>query len=98
MVVKPGRALRAAGGPELAKLAAELLTGGRPVVGDIFAELGDVALEVHLVLLQPRDVELLARGAALELTREVFLVITDNPTAVRTPAIYRCEVVLELTW
>lgn len=98
MVVKPGRALRAAGGPELAKLAAKLLAGRRPVVGDVFAKLSDVALEVHLVLFQPGDVELLARGAALELTSEVFLVITDNPTAVRTLAIYRCPVMLELTW
>lgn len=38
-----------------------------------------MALEVELVLLEPRDVELLARGAALELTSDVLLVVADDP-------------------
>ena len=37
-----------------------------------------MALELQLVLLEPADVELLARGAALELPRDVFLVVADD--------------------
>ena len=40
-----------------------------------------MALEVELVLLEPGDVEFLARGAALELAGNVFLVVTDDPAA-----------------
>jgi hypothetical protein len=39
-----------------------------------------VALEVYLVLLQPADIELLARSATPKLSSDVFLVITDDPT------------------
>lgn len=38
-----------------------------------------MTLEVELVLLEPGDIELLARGAALQLSRDVLLVITDDP-------------------
>lgn len=61
------------------QFSAELLAGRSPVVGNIVAEVLHVALEVYLVLLQPADVELLARSATLELSSDVFLVITDNP-------------------
>lgn len=37
-----------------------------------------MALDVELVLLEPRDVELLASGAALELTRDVLFVVSNN--------------------
>lgn len=39
-----------------------------------------MALDVELVLLQPRDVELLASSAALELTCDVLFVVSNNPT------------------
>lgn len=39
-----------------------------------------MTLDVELVLLEPRDVQLLASGAALELTRDVLLVVSNNPT------------------
>lgn len=38
-----------------------------------------MALEVYLVLLQPADVELLARSATPKLSTDVFFVITDDP-------------------
>lgn len=76
--VEASRALGAAGGPELTQLAAKLLASGGPVVGDVIAELLDVALEVHLVLLEPADVELLSRGAALELASEVLFVVSND--------------------
>lgn len=38
-----------------------------------------MALEVHLVLLDPADVQLLARGATLELAGEVLLVVANDP-------------------
>ena len=37
-----------------------------------------MALDVELVLLQPRDVELLSGCAALELARDVLLVVADD--------------------
>ena len=38
-----------------------------------------MAAELQLVLLEPRDVEFLARCAALELSGDIFLVVTDDP-------------------
>jgi hypothetical protein len=38
-----------------------------------------MALELELVLLEPADVEFLAGSAALELARDVLLVVADNP-------------------
>jgi hypothetical protein len=38
-----------------------------------------VALELELVLLEPADVEFLARGAALELAVDVLFVVADDP-------------------
>lgn len=37
-----------------------------------------MTLEVHLVLLEPADVELLAGGAALELAGEILFVVADD--------------------
>ena len=51
----------------------------RPVGLDAVAEFDHVALEVELVLLEPRDVELLARCTALQLTVDVLVVVADNP-------------------
>lgn len=62
------RALRSAGGPVLAQFAGELLACRGPVGLDVLAEVLDVALQVELVLLEPADVELLSRGAALKLS------------------------------
>jgi hypothetical protein len=39
-----------------------------------------MTLEVQLVLLEPADVEFLARGTALELACNVLLVVADNPS------------------
>lgn len=38
-----------------------------------------MALEVELILLEPRDVEFLTRRAALELAGNVLLVVADDP-------------------
>ena len=73
-----GGAAGAAGLPVLAQFLAEFLAGGGPVVADAVAELGDVAFEVEFVLFQPRDVEFLPRGAALELPGDVFFVVAHD--------------------
>jgi hypothetical protein len=75
----PGRAARATRLPEVAEVLCELLARGGPVGLDAVAELDHVALEVELVLLEPRHVELLARGAALQLAVDVLVVVTNNP-------------------
>lgn len=82
-----GRALGSTRGPKLAQLSAELLARGRPVGAYIFAQLLDVALEVELVLLEPGDVELLARSAALQLPGDVLLVVADDP--IRLALVFR---------
>lgn len=64
--------------PDLAQFAAQFLTGHGPVVADVVADLHHMPLNLQLVLFQPRDVELLARGAALELTGDVLIVIADD--------------------
>lgn len=76
--VEARRALGPTGRPELAQLAAELLARGGPVVGDVIAQLLDVALEVEFVLLEPADVELLAGRAALELAGNVLFIVSDD--------------------
>lgn len=38
-----------------------------------------MTLEVYLILFKPADVELLARGATLELPGDVLFVIADDP-------------------
>jgi hypothetical protein len=63
----------------LLQFSAELLAGRSPVVGDIVTEVLHVALEVYLILLQPADIELLARSATLKLSSDVFLVVTNDP-------------------
>lgn len=35
-------------------------------------------LNLQLILLQPRHVQFLARGTALELPRDVLIIVTDN--------------------
>lgn len=64
--------------PKLAKILGEFLAGGGPVGLDAVAELDHVALEIELVFLEPRDVELLAAGATLELAANVLVVVTDD--------------------
>lgn len=41
-----------------------------------------MALNVHFVLLEPADVELLARGATLELAGHVLFVVANNSVQV----------------
>jgi len=38
-----------------------------------------VTLDVHLVLFEPAEIQLLSARATLELASDVFLVVTDNP-------------------
>lgn len=38
-----------------------------------------MTLKVQLVLLEPRNIELLARSSTLQLASDVFLVVADNP-------------------
>lgn len=56
-----------------------------------------MALDVELVLLEPRDVELLASGAALELTRDVLFVVSNNP-AHKSQSVQLCcsDIILSL--
>jgi hypothetical protein len=68
--------------PELADVLAEFLTGGGPVCLDAVAELGHVALQIELALLQPRDVQFSARCAALELAVDILVIVTDNPVLI----------------
>ena len=63
----------------MAEVLCELLASSCPISFDAVAELDHVALEVELVLLEPRDVELLARCAALQLAVDVLVVIADDP-------------------
>jgi len=44
-----------------------------------------MSLEVEFVLLEPRNIELLSRGSALELACNVFLVITNDPVVSLAP-------------
>lgn len=64
--------------PELAEVFAQFLPCCGPVVADAIAELGDVAAEIELVLLEPGDVEFLPGGAAFELAGDVFFVVADD--------------------
>lgn len=64
--------------PDLAQLAAQFLAGHGPVVADVIADLDHVPLDFQLVLFQPRDVQFLARGAALELAGDVLVVVADD--------------------
>ena len=73
------RAARSACLPELPQLLAQLLAGSRPVSADRISNFRNMTLQIQLVLLEPRDVELLSRSTALKLTGNVLLVITDNP-------------------
>lgn len=72
------RAGRTASLPELAEVFCELLPCSRPVRLDAVAKLDHVALEVKLVLLEPRNVELLARCAALQLAVDILVVIAND--------------------
>lgn len=49
-------AVRAAVLPDLAQFTAELLAGHGPVAADVITQLGDVTLDLELVLLQPGNV------------------------------------------
>ena len=64
--------------PELAEVFAEFLASCCPVCFDAVAQLGHGALDVELVLLEPGDVELLARSAAFELAVDVLVVVADD--------------------
>lgn len=77
------RAVGSAVLPDLTQLAAQLLTSHGPVVLDVVTELHDVALDLKLVLLQPRHVEFLPGGTALELTGNVLVVVTDDTVEMR---------------
>ena len=64
--------------PDLAQLAADFLAGHGPVAADVVTDFGDMAFDFELVLFQPGHVEFLTRGAALELSGDVLVVVTDN--------------------
>jgi hypothetical protein len=74
----------------LPELAAELLAGRGPIVGDILTQLLNMTLEIHLIFLEPADVELLARGATLELAGKVFLVVANDPVSSAAALAYMC--------
>jgi hypothetical protein len=76
------RARGTAGLQQLPDVFAELLARGQPVGADVVAEAAECVFEVELVLLEPADVEVLAAGAALELARDVFVVVADDSAVV----------------
>lgn len=84
-----GAAWAGGGRPVVAEFVAELAACGGPVVFDGFAEFEDVAFEVKLVFLEPGEVEFLTGSTALQLARDVLLVIAYDPVIVR-----RCEWIL----
>jgi hypothetical protein len=49
-----------------------------------------MTLEIHLILLEPADVELLARRATLELAGKVFLVVANDPVSSAAALAYMC--------
>ena len=64
--------------PELLEVLAQLLASGCPVRLDAVAQLGHVTLDLQLVLLEPRYVQLLAGCAAFQLAVDVLVVVADN--------------------
>lgn len=64
--------------PELPQFLPDLAARTGPIETYAVPELGDVAAEIQLVLLEPADVEFLAGGAALELAGDVFFVVADD--------------------
>jgi hypothetical protein len=87
---RPGRAGGTTRLPELAEVFGKLLAGCGPVRLNAVAQLGHGALDVELVLLQPRHVEFLAGGSALELAVNVLVVVADDSVRVsvaRTTAV-----------
>lgn len=72
------RATRTASLPELSKFFAYFLTGGGPIHADAVSDFGHMALEIEFVFLEPRDIEFLSRCATLELTGNVFFVVSDD--------------------
>jgi hypothetical protein len=64
----------------LAEVFGEFLAGGGPVCFDAIAQLGHSPFDFKLVLLQPRDIELLAGSAALQLAVDILVVVAYNPT------------------
>jgi hypothetical protein len=76
---RPRRTGRSARLPELPNVLAELLPSCSPICLYAVAELGHVALEIELVLLQPRHVEFSAGGSTLELAIDVLVVVADDP-------------------
>ena len=64
----------------MSQLLSQLLPGGGPIVADAVAKLNNMAFKVYLILLEPGDIQFLARGATLELARDILLVVFDNST------------------
>ena len=64
--------------PELAEFFPDFAARAGPVVADVVAEFSHVPAQVEFVLLEPGDVEFLARGAAFELAGDVFLVVSHD--------------------
>lgn len=72
--------------PKLTQFTTEFLTCRGPVVSDVVADFRHMALDFQFVLLEPRHVQLLSRGTALELARDVLIVVTDNSKPSQNPA------------
>lgn len=76
----PGTRGRAVGPavPALAQFTAQFLTRRGPVVSNIVPDFAHVSLDLQFVLLEPRHVQFLSRGTALELAGDVLVVVADN--------------------
>lgn len=64
---------------QLSNVLAEFLTCSEPIRANVIAKSIESGLEIELVLLEPRDIKVLSRRAALELASNVFVVVADNP-------------------
>lgn len=64
--------------PEVTQFTAQFLTRRGPVVSDVVPDFRHMSFDFQLVLLEPRHVQFLSRGTALELTGDVLIVVANN--------------------
>lgn len=68
--------------PKVAQFAAQFLARRGPVVSDVVPDFRHMSFDFQLVLLEPRHVQFLPRGTALELAGNVLVVVANNPSRV----------------
>lgn len=73
--------------PELTQFTTQFLACRGPVVSDVVADFRHMPLNFQFILFEPRHVQLLSRGTALELAGDVLIVITDDSEPSQNPTI-----------